>query len=104
MKRFAAALFVAGLLGACSSSLSVDLTLAESIQQIGMATTGQVEFTQEQWVEVAIDGCEQGAHLDAEVAAEIAEDHGVVFIGTDRPVVETVQVIAEAVCSVNSER
>ncbi len=89
------------LLGSCAPDLSVDPTLAESIQQIGMATTGQLEITQEDWVDIAKEACARGAHRDLAVAEQIAEDRGVVFIGTDRPVAETVQVIGEAVCSIN---
>ena len=80
MKRLVSLALVCAALSSCSSGLSVDPTLAESIQQIGMATTGQVEFTQEQWVDAAVEGCEQGAHLDADVATEVAMKHGVVFI------------------------
>ena len=103
MTRLVALLCASTLLTACAADLSVDPALADSIQQIGRATTGQLDLTQEEWVEIAKEACEHRAHLDASEAERIARDRGVVFIGTGEPVVETVQVIAEAVCSVNGE-
>lgn len=103
MVRWLSVALVVLSLGACGSDLSVDPALAESIEQIGQATTGQLEITREEWVSVAKRACAEGAHLNPATAERIAVDEGVVFIGTDRPVVETVQVIGEAVCAVNDE-
>lgn len=86
---------------ACAPGLQVDPTLADSIQQVGMATTGQVEMSRDEWVSIAKRACAAGAHRDPVAAERIARDEGVVFVGTERPVVETVQVIAEAVCATN---
>ena len=103
MSRLVAMLCLTLALAACGSSLKVDPALAESIQQIGQATTGQLELTQEQWVDIAKEACERRAHLDIDEAERIARDRGVVFIGSGELVAETVQVIGEAVCSTNGE-
>lgn len=103
MNRLVALLCASMVVAACSSGLRVDAALAESIQQIGRVTTGQLELSQEEWVEIAKEACEHRAHLDIAEAERIARDRGVVFIGTGEPVIETVQVIGEAVCSTNGE-
>lgn len=93
--------FVALLVAACGSDLAVDPALAESISEIGAVTTGQFDMTSDDWVEIAREACEEGAHLDRDVAEDLAIRRGVVFIGTDRPVTDTVQVLGAAVCAVN---
>lgn len=103
MTRLAALFCSAMLLTACASDLRVDPALADSIQQIGQATTGQLDLSREDWVDIAKEACERRAHLDVEEAERVALDRGVVFIGTGEPVIETVQVIGEAVCATNPE-
>lgn len=103
MARLAALLCAAMLAAACAADLSVDPALADSMEKIGQATTGQLELTQQDWVDIGKEACEQRAHLDPSEAERIALDRGVVFIGTGEPVIETVQVLGEAVCSVNGE-
>lgn len=101
MARLVMILCAALLVGGCAESLAVDPALADSIEHIGQATTGQLDISQDEWVAIAREGCERRAHLDPVEAERIARNRGVVFIGTGEPVVETVQVLAEAVCSVN---
>lgn len=88
-------------MSACSSELAVDPALAVSLAEIGVATTGQLDISEDQWVSIAREACEEGAHLDVVAAESLAVRRGVVFIGTDRPVTETVQVLGAAVCAVN---
>lgn len=88
-------------LSSCASELVVDPALAASIVEIGSATTGQLDMSEDQWVSIAREACEKEAHLDETVAESLARRRGVVFIGTDQPVTETVQVLGAAVCAVN---
>lgn len=99
--RVSISVVLCSLLVSCGSGLDVDPALAESIAEIGVATTGQLDISQDDWVRIAKKACENGAYLDPAQAERLAQLEGVVFVGTNRPVGETIQVIGEAVCAVN---